>query len=252
MVKEWKKRLVSEIRKTIEESDLIAIIDMYKTPTREFQEMKKILNDVKFKFIKKSLLLKALEGIKKENIEAIKDFLPSQILLAINGKDPFSFFKKLMKVSVYRFGKEGDIAEDDIVISAGPTKLPAGPAISDFAKAKIPAGVEGGKIAVKKDTLLVKKGEKIPENLISLLRKLEIRPIKVKLNVVAIYHLGKIYTKEDLEMVFKYPYEIKRAYMYAFNLTINIGYPTKENIKYLLIKAYNEANALKSKTEVKK
>ena len=44
-----------------------------------------------------------------------------------------------------------------------------------------------------------------------------------------------------------YPEELKLAYKKALGLAINIGYPTKESIKYLLFKAYNEAKILEEK-----
>ncbi|OYT42703.1 MAG: 50S ribosomal protein L10, partial [Candidatus Aenigmarchaeota archaeon ex4484_224] len=143
MVKEWKIREAEKIREMLEKNELIAVIDMERMPTREFKEIKKkLMDDFEFKFVKKSLLLKALEKSDREGIEKIKEILPNQIMLAFGKGDPFLAFKKLMSIETFRFGREGDIAEDDIIIPAGPTKIPAGPAISDFAKAKIPAGVE--------------------------------------------------------------------------------------------------------------
>lgn len=248
MVKEWKIREAEKIREMLEKNELIAVIDMERMPTREFKEIKKkLMDDFEFKFVKKSLLLKALEKSDREGIEKIKEILPNQIMLAFGKGDPFLAFKKLMSIETFRFGREGDIAEDDIIIPAGPTKIPAGPAISDFAKAKIPAGVEKGRIAVKKDTLVVKKGQPIPESLVSLLRKLEIRPIRVRLNVVGIFVNGKLYKRDVLDLIYKYLDMMKEAYRKALSLTINVGYPTKENIKYLLAKAYNQAKYLKEK-----
>ncbi len=247
MVSEIKVKRVEEIKKFLTTHPAIVIVDMYKTPTNALQKIKKKLRNFSFKFVKKSLLLVALEQLKDEKLLKIKDVLPDQILLIGADNDPFKIFLEIKKTKVRRFAKPGDIAQEDVVIPAGPTPLPAGPAISEFAKAKIPAGVEGGKIAVKKTTVVAKAGEKIPEGLISLLRKLSIRPITVVLNVKAIYKDGKIYPRDILDLVEVYPQKLKEAVLHALNLCVNVSYPTKESIKYLLIKAHTHAKALEEK-----
>lgn len=249
MVSEKKVKRVEEIKKFLTTYPTIVIVDMYKTPTNALQKIKKKLEDFSFKFVKKSLLLVALEQLKDEKLLKIKNILPNQILLIGANADPFKIFLEIRKTKVRRFAKPGDVAQEDIVIPAGPTSLPAGPAISEFAKAKIPAGVEGGKIAVKKTTVVAKMGEKIPEGLISLLRKLSIRPITVVLNVKAIYKDGEIYTRDVLDLVEIYPQKLREIILQALNFCVNIAYPTKESIKYLLIKAHTHAKVLEEKIE---
>ncbi|MCD6371130.1 MAG: 50S ribosomal protein L10 [Candidatus Aenigmarchaeota archaeon] len=247
MVKEEKIRMVEEIKDFLKGHEAIVIVDMFKTPTNAFQKIKDKLKDFDFKYVKKSLLLISIDQLKDENLAKIKEHLPDQILLIGAGGDPFKIFMRIKSASVRRFAKPGDVAEEDVIIPAGPTPLPAGPAISEFAKVKIPAGVEGGKIAVKRTTKVAESGQEIPENIISLLRKLHIRPVKVVLNVVAVYKDGKVYTKEILELVEVYPEKLKECVANALNLCIAVGYPTKESVKYLLIKAYTHAKIIREK-----
>jgi large subunit ribosomal protein L10 len=143
------------------------------------------------------------------------------------------------------FSKDGDVALNDIKISAGPTSLLPGPAITELTKAGIPAGVEEGKIAIKKDVVVVKKGEKISKDLAMALKKLGIETMEIGLNIVAIYD-GKIYTKDVLELVNAYPEKIKEAYNQALNLSVFICYPTKANIQQLLAKAFNAAKSIEN------
>jgi large subunit ribosomal protein L10 len=144
--------------------------------------------------------------------------------------------------------KEGDIAPGDISVSAGPTNLLAGPAISELTKVGIPAGVEEGKIAIKKDVVVAKKGSAFNKALANALKKLGIEPMQIGLNIIAIYQNGMIYGKEALSLVGEgYLNKIREAFTQALNLSVSIGYPTKANISYLLAKAKLHADALASK-----
>ncbi|MCS7105782.1 MAG: 50S ribosomal protein L10, partial [Candidatus Aenigmarchaeota archaeon] len=70
------------------------------------------------------------------------------------------------------------------------------------------------------------------------------QPVEISLNLIGLYEDGSIYEKETLELVNIFPEKIKEAFNQALNFSININYPTKENIQYLLIKAYQNALAL--------
>ncbi|HDH91472.1 MAG TPA: 50S ribosomal protein L10 [Candidatus Aenigmarchaeota archaeon] len=247
MVSERKIKASEELKELLEKYRVIGIVDIFKLPTREFQLIKKKLSDLYFKVVKKSTLIHALKKVGREEMKEIEKYLPQQICLVFGDGDAFKIYSQIRRIKVFRYAKPGDVAEDDIIVFAGPTKLKPGPVISEFAKAKIPAGVEKGVIAVKKDTLVTKKGEKVSEAIAAILRKLDVKPISVSLNVVAIYEDGRIYPKETLELVEIYPEKLKEAYQNALTLSINICFPTKENIKYLLIKAYQHAKALESK-----
>ena len=59
--------------------------------------------------------------------------------------------------------KPGDIAPEDILVKAGDTPFKPGPIVGELQKAGIPAAIEGGKIVIKKDKVLVKKGEPSPK-----------------------------------------------------------------------------------------
>jgi large subunit ribosomal protein L10 len=57
---------------------------------------------------------------------------------------------------------------------------------------------------------------------------------------------GTIYTKDTLNLVFEYPKLLTQAYQNALNLSVNIGYPTKENINILISKCYLNAKAIEN------
>jgi len=245
MVKEEKIRAAEELKNLIESHKTIGIVEMSKMPTKQLQEIKKSLrNDAIIKVVKKSTLIKSIEKINDQNLKKLIANLPTQPAILLSNVECFKLYATISKFAPCTYVKEGDILEEDVIVSAGPTNLNAGPVISELSRAGIKAGVDGGKIFIREDARVAKKGDKVSAFLASVLRKLNIKPKKVKLNVVAIYENGNIYPKELLELVNVYPEKMKECFNNALNLSINISYPTKENIKYLLIKAINTAKAI--------
>lgn len=248
MVKESKLKAVEELRSIIEKYPVFGIIDMFKLPSRQLQEIKKkIRGKGMITMTKKTILKFAIAGSSKPNIKELEPLIPQQPAIILADSDPFKFYSMVDKLKSSTFAKAGDVAASEIKVTAGPTSLLPGPAISELSKAGIPAGVEEGKIAVKKDAVVAKKGDVISGPLASALRKLNITTMEVGLKIVAIYDKGMIYKSEVLSMVNIYPEKINEAYNNAMNLSVSIGYPTKENIGSLLSKAFRSANALKSK-----
>ena len=246
MVREEKVAKAEELKNSIEQSPVVGLIDMFKLPSRQLQEIKKKIRGIgTIKMTKKSLLEIAIKNSTRQNMKELADIIPQQPAIILTNVDPFKFYSTVDKMRSHTFAKEGDISQGDINVSAGPTNILPGPAIGELSKAGIPVGVEEGKIAVKKDSTVAKKGDVISKQLAAALRKLGIEPMEVGLKIVAIYDNGIIYKADALSLVNIYPERLKEAYNNAMNLSINISYPTKENIKFLLAKAFNSANALK-------
>ena len=246
MRKEEKIALAEEISKEMKNYRTVGIVDLHKIPTREFKEIRKALSEfAKLKVIKKSALKFASEKA-GEDFKKLLELNPNQFAILFSNEEPFSLFKKISSITSETYAKENDVAEEDIWIYAGPTQIKAGPSISEFARLRIPAGVEGGFIAVKKDTQVAKKGDRISKELAALLRKLNIKVRKVRLNVLGLLHDGTLYTKEVLNLVFEYPKLLTEAYQNALNLSVNVNYPTKENINILISKCYLKAKALEN------
>jgi large subunit ribosomal protein L10 len=141
--------------------------------------------------------------------------------------------------------KADQIANEDLIVEAGPTDIPAGPMISEFAEAGIKVKVENGKLSIIKDTVVTKKGEKIKANVAGILSKLDIIPFKIGLNPLAAYDSkeNKVFKniKIDKEKTFS---DVSLASLQAINLALNSSYPCKETIVFLIGKASLEANAI--------
>ena len=252
--KEQKSKEVEEMKKLFEKYSAIGIINLQKIPTITLQNVKKkARGQAVIKVTKKTVLTRAIQASKekKKNFDEFEKLIPQQPAIFFTDEDPFKFYAMVDKLKTPAAAKDGDIAPEEISVSAGPTNLLAGPAISELTKVGIPAGVEEGKIAVKKDVVVAKKGAVINKALANALKKLGIEPMKIGLNVVAIYQNGMLYGKEVLSLVGEgYLSKIRDAYTQALNLSVSIGYPTKANISYLLAKAKLAADALASKIKV--
>ena len=249
MVKEEKLKWVDELEKLLTTYKTIGILDLHKLPNKQLQEIKKSIRDIAvLKVVKKSTLLHALRKVNNEKIRELEKLIPLQPGLVFSNTGAFKFYAKVDKLKSAAYAKESDVVQEDILISAGPTSLLPGPVISEFGKVGLVAGVEDGKVAVKKDKIVAKNGDVVTKELASVLRKLRIQPIRIGLNVVVMYDDGMIYKKGVLSLAGDgYLNKIKEAFQQALNLSVNIIYPTKETIGYIFAKAYQQAKAIQNK-----
>lgn len=240
-VSEEKKKLLKELMNLIDKNNTVMIASTINIPSLQFQKIKRDLREkATLKVIKKSIALRALEESKetKKNIEKLEQFIGSGFAMIFTNLDAFDLASILAESKIKAKIKAGQTAPKDIVIEAGPTDLPAGPAISELSKAKIKAGIEGGKIVVKERCVVTKAGEKVSEEIANVLAKLEIEPLSISLEPIAAYDSTKqkIYTeiKIDKEEMLK---QLKENALLSIMFSINLVYPTSENIKALIQKA---------------
>lgn len=245
MIKPEKAKRIELLKKDFEENPVIVLVDLFKMPSKELQEIRKMLRGkAKVRMVKKVVIQRALNESTKENIKGLDNHLPSQPAIALTEMGAFKFFSFVDGIKFKTYAKEGDIAGEDIWISAGPTDLMAGPVISELQAAGVPAKIDAGKISIRKDVCIVKNGEAINAAKANIMRKLKIAPMDVSLKVVAIFDNGNIYTKDTLEMTKMFPVMLSTAFNNALNLSVFITFPTKENIRHLIAKAARAANAI--------
>src|SRR3989338_6455654 len=196
---------------------------------------------------KKTLMKIALGNIKndKKGIEVLEDYFIGMPALIFAKESPFKLAKILRKSKAPAPAKAGQIAPNDIVVPKGPTPFPPGPVISELSSAGLKVGVEGGKVAVKEDAVVAKKGSKITGKVAEVLIRLGIKPMEVGLGLMVAYENGTIYGREirDVDEQ-QYISNVSLAALHSFNLAFNITYVTKDNAKLLIGKALNDANAL--------
>ena len=244
----WKKDMVSELVQDMREYPVVAIVDMEGIPGQQIQSMRAGLRaHAKLKMTKDKLILLALDEISKEKpgIADLKDAVHGQCAVVTTDIDSFKLFKKLESTKTAAPAKEGQLAPYDIVVPKGPTPFGPGPIIGELQKIGIPAAIEAGKIAVKKDTTLVKAGEPIPGPVADMLPKLEILPMEVGMDLRAAYEDGVIYKRDVLNIPDDYYSTMFATAAHdALALGVSIAFPTKDTIVPLIAKAFRETMGL--------
>ncbi|UCD02906.1 MAG: 50S ribosomal protein L10 [Candidatus Aenigmatarchaeota archaeon] len=252
MVSAKKKLDLKNLVEEIDKYPVVGLLDMHKLPAKQLHQIKEQLRGrAVIKMVKKRVIMRALEASKKEDISKLEEKIQNQPAMLFSEGNPFELAQLIARSKTKAPAKAGDIAPYEIVVSAGPTSLPPGPAIGELQRAKIKAGVEGDKIVVKEDSVVAKEGDVIDANLADLLSKLDIEPMEISLNLLAIWDEGMVFGK-DILFIPKEHYigQLQSGYASAFNLAINIGHLTKDTVPGLLVKAHQEAKALVSEAGI--
>jgi len=246
MVSQKKIAEVEEIIRTAKEYPVIGLVDLYKMPSRQLQLIRKdVRNNVIIKMYKKRLIERAFKELNKKNLMKLYEYDAKKPAIVFSKINPFKLYKLLDKSKTPTYAKEGDISPNDIIIKEGPTKLPAGPAIGELQRAKIPAMVKEGKIHVSKDTVIAKKGSVITAELATLLKKLEIQPMELGINLMAVWENETVFDSSILSVKEEiYMQQLQIAYQYGLNLAVGVGYITKDSIKPLIQKAFRNVKTV--------
>lgn len=247
-VAEYKKEIVSNLANLMNEYPIIAVVNMENLPAPQLQTMRaQLRSGFKITMTKRRLIKLAIEQTKanKKGVEKLEAHLGGMPALIFTKENPFKLSKTLQKSKSPAPAKAGQTAPRDIVVNRGATSFAPGPIIGELAMAGIKSGVEGGKVAIKEDSVVVKAGEKIKPKVAEILTRLGIQPMEVGLDLVAVYENGLIYTRDVLSVDEKeYKNRLTNASRWAFNLAIEIAYPTKQTIRLLIGKAYNDAKTI--------
>ena len=247
-VADYKKEIVKNLVKLINENPIIAVVNMENLPAPQLQTMRAQLRGKFFITMTKRRLIKlAIEATKakKKGVEQLEAHLGGMPALIFTKENPFRLSKTLQKSKSPAPAKADQTAPRDIIVNKGATSFAPGPIIGELAIAGIKAGVEAGKVAIKEDIVVVRAGEKIKPKVAEILLRLGIQPMEVGLDLVAVYENGLIYKRDVLSVdEAEYKNRLANASRWAFNLANYVSYPTKETIKLLIGKAFNDAKAL--------
>ncbi len=271
----WKKEFVRNIKELISKYPVVGLVNINNIPAPQMQKMRASLKQNSVFIVGKNRLIKlALSEVEKENLHELANYIDGQTGIIFTDIDAFKLVKMLDASKTKAPAKGGEIAPDDIVVHEGDTPFKPGPIIGELQKVGIPAAIQKGKIIVRKDTTVVKKGEVISRDLAQVLTKLEIYPLTVGLDLRAAYEDGMVFPKEvlevDTEKVYgdllnaiqsginlsvnaafptpiTVPIMIANAHMKALNLAVNAGVVNRDTVELLLSKAYGEMLAVASK-----
>jgi large subunit ribosomal protein L10 len=247
-VAQWKKEKVGELAEIMRKSPVVAVVDIRGIPAPQMQQMRLRLRGKAVMIMTRNTLMSiAIDEAAKEKpgLDSLKGIVGGQCAVIATTMNPFKLFNEMEKTKTKAAAKPGDIAPEDIEIREGETPFKPGPIVGELQKAGIPAGIESGKVVFKKDKVLVKKGDKIPDEIAKILPRLEIFPMTVGLDLKAAYEDGIVFKRELLQIPPDYfASMLATAARNAMSLGVSIVYATPQTIAPLLGKAYREASVL--------
>lgn len=245
-VASWKYEFVDKIVKLSQEYPVIGIVNINNIPAAQMQKMRRELRNEAVLIVGRNRLIKlALEKSPRKNLKELAKYIEGQTGIIFTKMNAFKLAKFMEKTKTKAPAKGGEVAPEDIVVHGGETPFKPGPIISELQKVGLPAAVQKGKIVIRKDTLLVKKGEVISRDVAQVLTKLEIYPITVGLDLRAAYEDEIVFPKEVLHVDTEKVYgDLLNAIQYAVNLSVNMAWPTKLTMPLLIGKAARDAMSL--------
>jgi len=235
---------VEEIKKMLAGCRALGIANLQKVRAAQLQEMKKKLRETaKVRVIKNTLMRRAVAETKdKPGLEKLEPLLDGSNIFLFTDLNPFKLSLLLEKGRVKTTAKSGDTAAMDVIVPAGNTGQPPGPVISQLNSVGLPTRIEAGSVWINKDTLVAKKGDLIDARLAGVLSKLGIKPVEVGLILKAVYEDGLIIKDDQLRIdVEDFRKSLIEATSNAWNLSLNVAYPTSETISLLLQTAHRKA-----------
>ncbi len=246
LVLQEKSTEVEEIKKWLVEYKSIGVASLRKVRATQLQALKKSLYGQVYMHVMKNTLMRlAIENMGETDLKKLEPYLAGSNVLLFTNLNPFKLALLLEKGKVKTTAKSGDIAAMDVIVPQGNTAQPPGPIISQLNGVGLPTRIESGSVWVAKDTLVVRQGEVINEQLAGVLSKLGIKAVEAGLSMRAVYDEGLMVLENQLHIDLAATLRsLQQNQSEAFALAIEIAYPSPDTIKTLLQTAHQKAVAL--------
>ncbi len=242
--KKWKHSEVSRLAQLAKEYPVIGVANLEGLPANLYGSLKvKLAGKAVVTVSKRKVIQRAL---KDAGIDAqLSDQLKGSTAVIFSKVNPFELYALIKKSSGKVAAKEGQLAPEDIVVPAGDTGFPPGPALSDLKNAGLNVRVQGATIAVVEDKVVAKKGQPITAPVVNVLGKFGIKPIKLRMNVLSVLEGKQLFPASvldiDEEQVF---FQFVKAENQAVNLAVNAIILTQKTTPLIVGKAFREAKTV--------
>ena len=242
-VADWKKEKVADLEILTNSHEIVGIVNLADIPAPQLQTMRKSLSGkAVLRMSRKNFIKIALDNSDKEEVVGLEEYLDGQPAMVFTETNPFKLFKILEDSKTEAPAKAGAIAPADIVVPAGDTSFPPGPILGELQQAGIPAKIDKGSIVVQEDAVVVEEGEPVPKNVADILTKLEIYPMEVGMDLLAVCEGNTVYTSEVLAIdEEETKTSLATAYQNAINLSVFAGIFNSESAPLLIQKAARDA-----------
>ncbi len=237
---------VKALTELINGAKTIALSPISSLPASQFQEVReKLRGKATIKVTKMTLFRRALENADNKQLVELEGHIIGPIAVFFTDMDPFRLFAFLKRNKSKAAAKAGQVAQANIVVPAGDTGIPPGPALGDLKAAGINARIDGGSIKVMKDSVVAKAGETVTPEVAGALNKLGIKPMEVGMVLSAAFENGTIYADNVLNIDEEATLaSLQDGFRNAFNLAFNASYFTGKTIEPLLQKGFADARNL--------
>jgi len=274
--KHWKNEQITDLKRLIAAYPRVGIAKIRGLGANQMQRMRKDFHDRLLLRVSRNSLISI--SLHENGMGDMADFIDDQMTLIFTDFDAFELYNVLEDGKIPAPIKAGAVAMLDIAIERGPTSFRPGPIVGELQSLGIPAGIEGGKVVIKQQKVLVKNGEKVSASLAKMLARLEIYPVKEGLDLLGVYDRPEnIFFTSDILNIdpakyfsdvqeaagaafslatyirYEYPTQytiadlLREAKASSIALAVNLAYPTAETIELLLQKAYSNAKNLNAK-----
>lgn len=245
--KKWKNQKRGEIAELVKAYPVIAIVTLNELPANITAVLrKKLKGKAEVRVAKTRVVKKAFEesGVNTSKIDSI---ITESVLIIFSKINPFELFSFVKKNKGSAAAREGDVADNDILVQAGDTGLPPGPALSTLKAAGLEVKVAGPTISVSRDKIVAKKGEPIKKEVAEVLGKLNIKPIKIGMKIIGVLDKTEdvFYSASALDMDEEELFEkFVLAHQQMVNLSVNAVIFNEVSTELIVVKAQREANAV--------
>ncbi|NMC05045.1 MAG: 50S ribosomal protein L10 [Candidatus Lokiarchaeota archaeon] len=255
-ISEEKLKTIDEIVKLCESYNTIGFVRMAKIGSAKIAALRaKLRGTALIRMAKKSIIARALEKVKgKPGIASMMDRFTEKIgpsALVFTNLPAIKIRKIFDENKTKARAKIGEIMEKDVVVPAGNTKLPPGPAITELNAAGLATKMQDGTIWITKDAVVVKAGQAVDSKVAAVLTKLNVEPVEVLIDLYVAYENNEVLDKAMLLIdVDKYKDMFLAAQSNALKLSIEAGIVSPENAKIIIQRAFTKAKALAMKLPI--
>jgi len=242
-----KQEELTRLKEEIKNAKVVGLVRMDKIGAKTTQEIRRQLRGkVGMRVSKRRIQVRALQQSGKKNLDKLAEMIDGSTALLFTDMDPLELAAIFQKNRVKSAARAGDIAPEDILVTAGNTGLAPGPILSELNEVlKLQTKIQAGTIWIRDDLVTHKKGDHIDLKAALLLARLGIEPIQIMLDFYAAWQDGEIIPKEVLQLdVEGTKQRIREAQSAALTLAVALGVITEETAKYVLERAVREAHAV--------
>ncbi len=246
--REGKKQLLEYLAGEIPRHRGLMVIGITGVETSVVQSARKALRGkATIRVVKNTILSKALDktSLPEEVKSALKTRLSAENAVVFSDDSVFSVAAELLKFKRNAYIKPNRSTPVDVIVPAGVTPLQPGPLTDSLTALGIPFEVKKNLVYIKKDTLVVKKGERVNARIAELLRALDIAPLTSAFELKLALEDGLYIPGEKLNVdLSSFVRDLSSAHTSALTLSVNLGIPVAEAMPLILAQAARNALAL--------